>query len=300
MSTPDLHAIQRAHGGFVTDGGRRWVGPGPGHSRRDASLSVRVTDDGRALVHSFSGDPFPACAAHLGLGRNADKLSPLIRREVVKRRQQREAEQRRINSERGHFCATAWAATAPIGDTPAETYLRGARAITGELPGDLRYHPAAPLNYEHTATAPALVAVVRTDGGPRGLHVTALRSDGSDKLSEARGRSARRMFGSVGGGCVQLGEPDPDAAELAVAEGIETALAFRDLHGVPCWAALSTTGLTRFRPPLGLRRLYVAADADGPGMAAARELAARVRRLCTVVITPPDRGDWNDVLRRAA
>ena len=44
-----------------------------------------------------------------------------------------------------------------------------------------------------------------------------------------------------------LGAPDPDAAELAVAEGIETALAFRDLHGLTCWAALSTTGLRRFQ-----------------------------------------------------
>ncbi len=53
----DLYELRRQHGGHVYDGGRRWVGPGPGHSRRDASLSVRISDDGRPLLHSFSGDP---------------------------------------------------------------------------------------------------------------------------------------------------------------------------------------------------------------------------------------------------
>lgn len=63
--TIDLHALRQAHGGMVYDGGRRWIGPGPGHSRRDASLSVMIGDGGRPVIHSFAGDLFQAHAKTL-------------------------------------------------------------------------------------------------------------------------------------------------------------------------------------------------------------------------------------------
>ena len=50
----DLYALQQTRGGRVHAGGRAWRGPGPGHSRHDDSLSVRIADDGR--LHSFAGD----------------------------------------------------------------------------------------------------------------------------------------------------------------------------------------------------------------------------------------------------
>ena len=50
--TLDLYALKRELGGQVYDGGRRWIGPGPGHSRQDGSLSVRL-GLGWAKSHSF-------------------------------------------------------------------------------------------------------------------------------------------------------------------------------------------------------------------------------------------------------
>jgi putative DNA primase/helicase len=89
---------------------------------------------------------------------------------------------------------------------------------------------------------------------------------------------------------------------LAVAEGIETALSFAQLFGVPSWAALGTANLASFEPPAGLRKLWIAGDPGEAGIEAARRLAQRVRTRMEVMISRPDDapGDWNDVLKRRA
>lgn len=290
-TTLDLIGLRQRLGGTVYDGGTRWVGPGPGHSRRDASLSVRLTCDGRPLVHSFAGDPFLDCAEHLGLARGEGR--PFDRNAIERERRERAEKSKARENAVLRFCSDVWAGAKPAIGTPAATYLRS-RGLVGSLATDLRFHPAAPLSYSGEHTRPAMVAVVRSvDGRPKGLHVTALRPDG---LGKATG-NARRMFGAVTGAAVQLA---PHSGLLAVAEGIETALSFTAIHEIPCWAALSTSGLLTFQPPTGLRRLFVAADADdgGAGMGAARRLAERVQRTCEVVISPaPDGADWNDALR---
>ncbi len=57
----DLRTIARALGGQVVAG--QVVAPGPGHSRRDRSMTVRISPsapDG-FLVFSHSGDDFALC-----------------------------------------------------------------------------------------------------------------------------------------------------------------------------------------------------------------------------------------------
>ena len=84
---------------------------------------------------------------------------------------------------------------------------------------------------------------------------------------------------------------------LGVGEGIETCAAFAELHGVPTWAALSTSGLQGFVIPLGVRKLIIAADGDKGGMRAATDLAQRAKRSCDVEIhAAPEGIDWADVL----
>lgn len=112
--------------------------------------------------------------------------------------------------------------------------------------------------------------------------------------------------GALNGAAVRLHDCDD---ELAVAEGVMTALAAHELFGIPCWATLSANGMRAFSPPTSVNRLIVYGDNDRnfTGQAAAYELARRMSTRadpieCLVCI-PDDPGtDWNDELvrRRAA
>lgn len=288
----DLYAIRHERGGTVYDGGRRWVGPGPGHSRRDASLSVWVNNKGRPIVHSFAGDDWRDCLAHLGIDQS--QVGTLNAAEARRAREEREAAGRAKRNAAWAFCRTVWNETGELAGSPAEAYL-ASRGLHGEFASDLRFHPAAPLSYERKATAPGLMALVRNVAGrPIGLHVTALKPDGSGKAAML---NPRRMFGTVHGGAVQLAPVEPGGG-LAVAEGIETALSFAALHQQGCWACLSTSGMAALELPARIGRLYVAADGDEAGLTAARILAAKARRQCEAVVLWPGEGlDWNDALR---
>jgi putative DNA primase/helicase len=296
--TPDLRDIVSRLGGDLYHGGRAAVIPGPGHSRQDRSLSLTLTDEGRVLWKSWANDPGEAVWPYLGLERNAARqMSPA---EADRARRERERQRRAELAIKLEFCREVWSQTQDAAGSLVETYLRG-RGIAGPIPPALRFHPAAPMGYKAGPQLPAMVAIVTGPDGraAAGLHVTALLPDGSGKAALA---NPRRMFGDLVGAAVQL-SPFPAGGDLAISEGIETALSYRDLHGTPTWAALSTAGLRRFTPPLGIKRLVVAADADDAkrdGLAAARELAERASRRCEAVVDPaPDGHDWNDVLQEA-
>ena len=86
---------------------------------------------------------------------------------------------------------------------------------------------------------------------------------------------------------------------LAVAEGIETALAYAALTGTPTWAALSSPGMKHLELPGGLTWLAVAADFDGPGLVAAEHLERRARDIgigVRIDLPSRHRTDWADVL----
>jgi putative DNA primase/helicase len=294
--TFDLHQLRRERGGAVYDGGRRWVGPGPGHSRRDASLSVMLASDGRPIVHSFAGDDFRTCASYLGL----PDARPIAPGELADARRRREQEQRRREAKDRAFCAQIWGASVPIEGTPAEAYL-WSRGLILDSP-EVRLHPGAPRckprqlgdDRPEPAPHPAMIALVRDPSGqPSGIHATYITQDGE----KAFGSRSRLMFGQVSGGAVRV-EPMRDGV-LAVGEGIETSAAFAQLKGVPTWACLSTSGLQSFRVPVGVRRFLIAADSDdsGAGMTAANALAERAQRVCNVEIHPAPPGqDWADVV----
>jgi len=147
---------------------------------------------------------------------------------------------------------------------------------------------------EREGTYPAMVARVRdVAGAVVGLHVTYL--DGPKK---AEVPSPKKMVGSVKTAAVRLW-PVGDA--LAVAEGLETSLAVRDLWGLPVWAALSAGGLEAFEVPPEVKTLVICGDNDASytGQAAAYSLAKRLaQRIEVQVCIPKQQGaDWLDVLR---
>lgn len=287
MSGPLLDLVQR-HGGEMH--GHYALLPGPGHSRHDRSLSVIIGAGGRPVFHSFAGDDFRAVKDYLGLDASeGDRpVDPALRRKMERARR---IEAEAVNAERLSFCETVWRETTPATGTAAETYLRG-RGIVAPIPNVIRFHPAAPLDYQGKVRAPAMVAIVQDKAGTAcGLHTTAIKADGSDKA----GHNARRMFGAVKGGAVRLA---PYGGELAVAEGIETALSYAAMTGMATWACLSTSGLFSFEIPPGVDQLTIAADGDEAGLKAADGLAKRAQRRSGVYVIPAPAGtDWNDCLR---
>jgi putative DNA primase/helicase len=236
--------------------------------------------------------------------RGREAMTPSERAELRQQMHQAQAErtaERRqrwaINAER---IGALWAECVPLvqGD-PVAQYLKR-RGIVGvwPLPQCLRLHRG--MSYWHEGTPlgefPAMVApIVAPDGVVVALHRTYLTRDGR----KADVPTVKKLTGAAGplaGAAIPLHAPK--AGRLAIAEGIETALAATCASGVPTVAAYCADNLARWRWPSAVRRLVVFADADPAGNKAADELVARAVRagLQAQALTPSAPGtDWADV-----
>ncbi len=141
---------------------------------------------------------------------------------------------------------------------------------------------------------PALVGdVMDITGEIVTCHVTYLQ--GGKKLEQHEPRKILSPMTGREGCAVRL---MPAADILGIAEGIETSLSAATLDGVPVWAALNASLLSRFEPPPGVERLRVYADRDEAGLSAALKLVERLQGRIRVEIRIPSAPakDWNDVL----
>ncbi|WP_421933040.1 DUF7146 domain-containing protein [Phenylobacterium sp.] len=290
-SAPNLHTLHQQFGGDLYDGGRRLVMPGPGHSRHDRSLSVMINDRGRAIYHSFANEPHSVVSAYLGLPETQDQPQSVREAKLAQEDRKRLAALERAS--KLAFCQRVWGDTLPAESSPVETYLAG-RGIIGPIPDAIRFHAAAPLGYQGSAVYTAMVAIVTgPDGKSSGLHVTAIKPDGSGKPDMT---NPRRMFGDMRGAAVRFA-PVPVNGVLGLSEGLETGLSYSLMTGLAVWACLSTSGLRNFTPPSEVKRLVVAADGDRAGLEAAAMLVERSSRRCAcAVAAAPEGQDWNDVL----
>src|SRR5690606_35887136 len=116
--------------------------PGPGHSKRDRSLSLRLSDDGaRVLFHSFADDSPRAVMTYLGISAgHAPEPTWQERRRMQKIR---EAQRRAREAEALAFCRRVWEGAEPIEGSPVERYLYN-RGLILEGSPVVRFHPAAP------------------------------------------------------------------------------------------------------------------------------------------------------------
>ena len=150
-----------------------------------------------------------------------------------------------------------------------ETYLQRRGIARIRHGGSLRFHPRCyyrPDDHLPTETWPAMIACVTDlDGRITGVHRTWLDPDGFDRvrLGKAPIDTPRRAMGDLLGNAVRFGVVDD---VLAAGEGIETMLSLRyALPTLPMAAALSANHLSAMLLPSGLRRLYIARDADAAG-----------------------------------
>jgi hypothetical protein len=191
-----------------------------------------------------------------------------------------------------------FAGSKPIPGTLVESYLRH-RGITA-LPGTecLRFQPRCFYKASDADAAeprPAMVAAVTNLSDMiTGVHRTWLHPSGTGKAAV---ETPRRAMGQLLGNAVRFGTARD---VLAAGEGIETMLSLRcALPGLPAVAALSAAHLAAFIIPAGLRRLYIARDADAAGDKAAAQLLARAEQAgIEVRVLSPQYGDFNDDLRQ--
>jgi putative DNA primase/helicase len=174
----------------------------------------------------------------------------------------------------------------------ARAYLVERRRIFDWDPDRLRWHPKCPWGAE---TAGCIIAPVNATVGGLVVGVWRIRP-------VLHGQVERRGLGAMAGNCSRLIQAD--GPTLAVTEGVEDALAYHELTGIPAWAALCAGNMAGLEPPERFTEIVVVADSDRVGLENAGELARRMKLQGreVLLLTTPDHKDCNELLqaRRAS
>ena len=271
--------------------------------RGDDAGFCKLFDDQRGGVYGcnrqFPGQVFTWSAI------DRDRMTPAERatmaRQIEQARRDRETAQRAQWQANAGRLAKLWGQCLPAerGD-PLSLYLtHRLQCHPWPVPECLRLHPALPyrIDGDTVGTWPAMVARLSApDGRLLALHRTWLTTDGRKAPTPGPCKKLTPTAGHLTGACIRLGRPE--AGQIGIAEGIETALAARHASGMPTVAAYSAGALAGWIWPSDLRRLVIFADADLAGADAADKLRQRARTagLSVEVMTPTTPGtDWCDV-----
>lgn len=260
--------------------------------------------DGFGLVMHFFGCDFQTALKQVSGVLGMDNADPLP---IPPTRPQAQPRPEKDQIEK---LAALWRSTEPIRpDSPVIQYLKSRGLEMAHLPENVRSLPEK--DYWTTGadkplllgSFPCMVCAIRDmDEELQGLHLTYLQPSydkpcGEDGLHAPRyqklaikhpetgealpaKKMRNRKQGSISGQAVHL-FPIPENGRLVIAEGIETALAARELYKAYDWglyAALSTSGMTNFHFPDGIKEIAIIADNDIPrpvGCEAANKLAMR-------------------------
>lgn len=293
-STPEPEALLSRLAHVRNAGPGRWLALCPAHPDRDPSLSIRLAGD-KLLIHCFAGCAPEAVLEALGLTWRdlyAREARPWVALPVGQTRLEapgyyRPATPERVQPE-AHSRWERWWSAAKPGHPLLRAYLR-ARGLSVDPPPSLRLALWGDTPF-------VLARVLDLRGQVVGLHMTELLPDGSGRVSKRLAKGSHPL-----GGAIRLYPFAVDEASkpLALAEGIETALAVREATGWPVWASVSATGLERAQLPPEVLEVVICADHDKAGLEAANALARRLlsegRRVR--LATPPQAGaDWLDML----
>jgi len=181
---------------------------------------------------------------------------------------------------------------------PVSLYLRN-RGLS-VMSNKLRYHPAGYEPETHTKMPTMLATYALPDSTAITMHRTFLTSHGN-KADIVNPKKVLPALQEMRGGAIRLFEPKDGL--IAIAEGIETALAVTELTDIPCWSAVSAALLEGFEPPKGIKYVMIFSDNDKSftGQKAAYALANRLtvqNKLTVEVHLPTQTGDWLDELNR--
>ena len=214
-------------------------------------------------------------------------------------------------AERKSLIRKILAETVPVspGDE-VDRYLQKRGINLERYPSTLRMHPALGYYERNSLTGqavmvrryPAMVACVQD----KSAHTVSLHRTYLSNGEKARECAVKKLLcAGIGGAAIRLA---PSTEELAVCEGIETALAVMKRSHQPVWAGMSAGNLEKLWIPETVKRLRIYADNDAhaffDGQAAAYSLArrylkshaGRAGKFAEVFVPKSAGADWAEVL----
>ncbi len=263
--------------------------------------------DGFHLLESFRGCSFIEAVRFVAdyLGGAAVIATAPSPEELARRKAREEAEQKRAWLDNRAVNLTVWRQAHPVmPGSPVGLYLRNRGLTLSEYPQALRFH--ANLAYWERGEdghpvklgdyCAMLAAVQSPDDKLVGVHKTFLTAAGK-KAAVPSPKKMSKPSGPLAGAACRL---FPAGESLALAEGIETALAVHCANGLPVWAGLNAYGLSQAILPPEVREVFIYADhdANGTGQAAAQTLARRLTgegRAVRILLPAKPGWDWLDV-----
>jgi Toprim domain len=295
MSIIDITAEAAARLNLTRRRDNKWRGRCPACGYAKPTLEIAVEQDRIAISCSACG-AVAGIAAMMGIPSEI-VIAPSARPSKVAR------------------ALDAWRKANPAAGSLVERYLQG-RGITLPPPATIRFVPRQ-RNWSDGGTYPGMISVVQRipgdddsaavkRGAPlidSGAHFTFLQSSGPDgPVVKAAVELSKLSLGQLRHGGVWLAPIETIGEQLAVAEGIETALSVMQITKLPTVAALSAAGMRSLRWPHQVRRLWIAADNDEAGLKAAEVLLERALRAglqARIKIPAGGKNDFNDLLRSA-
>ena len=219
--------------------------PGPGHSKTDRSLSIKINAKapGGFVVYSHAGDDPIECRDYV---RDRLGLEPWIASPRSERRTPfsiTDAGPDPAKERNKQFALRIWSESVDAVGTVVEFYLREHRGLIlpTELSGGvIRFHGS--LYVDPQTRLPGMVCLLRNieTNEPCGIHRTFLDQDTGQKID-------RKMFGIAKGAAIKF-DPAPGQF-LTIGEGVETVLSARAAGYAPAWA-LGSSGAVRTFPVL--------------------------------------------------
>jgi putative DNA primase/helicase len=194
-----------------------------------------------------------------------------------------------------------WAASVDPRGTAVEIYLASrSLKVDDDIAGNvIRFHPACPWKDEKTDKTIFVLAMI---AAMRRIDGDALSAIHRTRLSPYGVKLGRRMLGIAARAAVKLDADDAVIGGLHIAEGVESAMAARELGLKPAWALGSCGAIASFPILSGIGALSLLREPDDANKKAADVCAMRWHSAGREVFDVwPNRGnDVNDAIKGPA
>ena len=319
QATDSIQRICESLGGDydASTGSCRAPAPGKGPNNKSMQISFNPSFEDNIFVWVYSEDPNTFTSEILEMKRewarkgllktsNAELTEEELQRIKEKAEEKKQEDLRKkINSAK-----RIWIRNENPFGTVVEKYLIDERRLFLPKSKSLRMARNVPYWYipegedepDVLFTSDIMLAKIEcceTNEG-KGIHMTYLDENG--QKHPLAGDNARKNKGTTKGACIKIWGADFE--HRAVAEGIESALAYSMVNKIPCDSAISHVGIRNYTPPPQCTHLSIAYDNDtekknNVGLESAKILQSRMKKMgiATKLHPSPNGNDWNDFVK---